>query len=82
MESAALLGDSQAAWEKPIQPPPEVPKLSVLERPELIDEAALPAEAVIPTPAVVRGRFIISKIGPPLVFALTIAAIIWFWPPF
>jgi hypothetical protein len=80
MESAAtILQGVERQWEAPAHA--ETSNLKVLEKPPLGDEISSP-EFVIPTPIRVRGRTTLARFGPPLVFALAIAAIIYLWPPF
>jgi hypothetical protein len=78
MESAAaILRPPEPAWEDKAG----TPSLTVLERP-VIEEIAPPEPVVIPTRKVMRMQYLLAKVGPPLVFALAVAGIVWFWPPF
>jgi hypothetical protein len=79
-QAGAVLQASQPAWEEPAEA--GTPDLSVLEAPALFRDAEAADLVVIPTPIRVRGRTILARFGPPLVFALAVAGIAWFWPPF
>ena len=81
--SAAILERSQPAWNEPTKAVSSGrPLLSVDEFTNQVRELPLPEPVVIPTPVLVRGRYFLAKVGPPLVFTLAVAGIIWFWPPF
>ena len=77
---SAVLQEPQRTWEVPAEA--ATPNIRVLEAPAFLEETPSQELAVIPTPVRVRGRSILARFGPPLVFALAVAGIIWFWPPF
>ena len=81
MRSAgAILPEPQGTWEQPAEA--GTPNLTVLEAPAFLHETPSQDLTVIPTPVRVRGRTLLARFGPPIVFALTLAGIYWFWPPF
>jgi hypothetical protein len=78
--SAAILEKPRSTWEAPVEY--AVPDLTILKRPDFAEEISQPPAGVIPTPTRIKVRTILSILGPPIVFALAVAGIVWFWPPF
>ncbi len=81
MESSAAILQEQASWAEPAQRGHS--KRSLAETaPTPVEETIVSQSAIIPVPARVRGRTFLARFGPPIVFALAVAGIIWLWPPF
>ena len=76
--AGAVLEEPRRTWDEPAEA--GAPNLTVLEPAVVFPET--PELAIIPTPIRVRGRTILARFGPVLVFALAVAGIVWFWPPY
>ena len=50
--------------------------------PHIVEHVARPERSVIQTPFRIRCREVSARFGAILVFALAVAGIVWFWPPF
>ena len=75
----ALLEAPPRAWEESTEA--GTPNLTILAPPVFVPDAPAQELVIVPTPIRIRGRTFLARFGPPVVFALTLAAIYWFWPP-